>query len=570
MFRHLILDKVVPFDGVTITKNKNEKIGFDGFNGISNVDFVFDCIKVDKITLSHEIVTDGLVIPEIEVNVFGGLIEKSESKYKKTLAIFNGGDNLFEAGMPSGYELRPYQMEGIRFMLETERCINADGMGLGKTLQAILTTRIRIECGLVKNCLIIVPKATLNKNAEKNWLTELKNLCGDFIEVTHIDGSIKERNELWYNDTHITICTLDTFVNDIESVNRKFDCVIVDEVQCIKNGDVTKRGKTFYNFNKKLNSVKYVIGLSGTPIENKTEDVVNIFRFVNPDLNFENIKDSLCVKNTIKPYIIRRVADDVGLRLTDFENVDVILDMTDEQRKEYDTFTKEQISSFVIKKDDGEETLRKISYMNILTFLLEQKTICNRSKFGDSAKINWIKNNKSKLGKFVCYTNFKAKQRGGREFISGELNDLDPVVHNGSADVDSIKKFSTNGKVFISNPKTVGVGVNGLQYCSNVVVHYDHWWNPAAHKQADARLHRFGQTKNVKSYKLWCDNSIETKLIKNKLLKKEELFNDVIDNLRSDEMPERMRGVAIDYFSDLVNEHFPNISKETVKNFIEN
>lgn len=570
MIRHLFLDRVVPFEDVTISKNKNTKPKYDGIGSVYEYNFEIGSVTVGKVSVGHEIKTSGSVLPNFEVKVSGGIIDKSESKYKKTLAIFNGKDNIFESGMPEGYELRPYQMDGIRFMLENERCINADGMGLGKTLQAILTTRIRIECGLVKNCLIIVPKATLNKNAEKNWLTELKNLCGEFIEVTHIDGGIAERNSLWYKDSHITICALDTFVNDIESVDKKFDCVIVDEVQCIKNGDLTKRGKTFYNFNKKGNSIKYIIGLSGTPIENKADDVVNIFRFVNPDLEFTFTNDRHCVKETIKPYIIRRVAGDVGLKLTEFENVDVVLNMTDNQRKEYDSFTKNHIRSHIIVKDSGEVTLKTISYMNILVFLLEQKTICNRSKNGESAKINWIRNNKSELGKFVCYTNFKAKQRGGREFISEELDDLSPVVHNGSADIKSIKKFSTNGKIFISNPRTVGVGVNGLQYCSNVIVHHDHWWNPAAHKQADARLHRFGQTKNVKSYKLWCENSIETKLIKNKLLKKEELFNDVIDDLRSDELPERMRDVAIDYFSDLVNEHFPSISKETVKNFIVN
>lgn len=567
MIRHLFLDKVIPFSDIYITKNKNKKITFDGLGRIDGVYVQMDSVEVDGISFIQEIKMNGFFLPEYNVEIYGGIIEESESKYKKTLAIFNGNDNLFETGLPDGYELRAYQLDGVRFMLENECCINADGMGLGKTLQAILTTRIRIECGMIQNCLIIVPKATLNKNAEKNWLTELNNLCGDYISITHVVGSIKERNYLWYKDTHITICTLETFVNDIQTIDKNFDCVIVDEIQYIKNGDITKKGRTFYNFNKKENSIKYVIGLSGTPIENKTEDIINIFRFVNPHIKFTN-KDICHVKETIKPYIIRRTTEDVGLKLPQLENIDVVLKMDVEQRNEYDNFTREQIRSYIITNEKNEIVMRKISYKNILVFLLEQKTICNLSKSGKSAKIKWIKNNKEQLGKFVCYTNFKSKDRGGREFISDELCELDPVIHNGSGDIKSIHKFATNNTVFISNPKTAGVGVNGLQYCSNVVVHYDHWWNPATHKQADARLHRFGQTKNVKSYKLWCENSIETKLIKNKLLKKEKLFNEVIDNLRSLEKSEKLRDIIIDYYSDLVTEYFPNVNKDTVKKFI--
>jgi len=141
---------------------------------------------------------------------------------------------------------------------------------------------------------------------------------------------------------------------------------------------------------------------------------------------------------------------------------------------------------------------------------------------------------------------------GGSEWLEKELSEYG-ALNYGRATSDSKRKallcaFTTDNtkKVFIGNPRTAGVGLNEL-VAANYVVHFDHWWNPAAANQATDRAHRPGQSKEVFVYHLWVEDTIED-MIQRKLEGKQLLYDTVIDSLSSEVKDE----ILFDIYDDLL------------------
>ncbi|MEI7819707.1 MAG: C-terminal helicase domain-containing protein [Verrucomicrobiota bacterium] len=97
--------------------------------------------------------------------------------------------------------------------------------------------------------------------------------------------------------------------------------------------------------------------------------------------------------------------------------------------------------------------------------------------------------------------------------------------------------------VFVGHPKTAGLGLNEL-VVANYVVHFDHWWNPAVMNQATARAHRPGQTKTVFAYDLRVEGTYEEIIFK-LLERKQDLYNEVIDNMSAEREPSENLAFAV-------------------------
>lgn len=87
-------------------------------------------------------------------------------------------------------QLKPHQIEGVRFMyenlvakrLEYKGCVLAHSMGLGKTLQviALIHTLFRNpKTTKVKNVLLVVPANVLS-----NWECEFEKWIGEKVNKT--------------------------------------------------------------------------------------------------------------------------------------------------------------------------------------------------------------------------------------------------------------------------------------------------------------------------------------------------------------------------------------------------
>lgn len=457
----------------------------------------------------------------------------------KFLPVLSKNYDLETKATGNGFKLRDYQYDGIKFILNHPRCLLADDMGLGKTIQTVLAVLIRIQHGDMNNCLILVPKQTISQ-----WYHEFKkNSLTMNISIEEVVGNISQREFIWAKNSNVCICSYDTFSQDSYLISpNRFDCVVLDEAQKIKNGGKTIRALSIYSL-----TPKFTIAMSGTPLENHEDDVINIFRFVDPKMKFTS-NNLFYVRDRIAPYTIRRTREDVNIELPELGIEDIYLDLSDSQKSEYDEITKGHFEEHHIVEDGKNIRIKKTQYQNALVLINKQKQICNRGKSGESSKMEYVEdiltNNDDK---FLLFTNFAKAVTNGREWIVDELNNREISALNFCGNVKDISEFAnTNIQVFVANPKTGGIGLNGLTVAKNVI-HFDHWWTNAVTNQADARCHRSGQTDDVVSYRLWTNNTVETKLIKNKLMTKQQKFNCMFDENDT---------IVKDYIKEYYNEEF--------------
>ena len=184
-------------------------------------------------------------------------------KYEKN--INNGAFNsLVEA------KLFLYQKEGICFAVSKGRCIIADDMGLGKTIQAIAAAELLHKESDIASVFIICPTSL-----KYQWKTEIEKFTGKLAWV--IEGSYLKRQDQYRNESFYKIISYNTAINDIKEINATLpDLFILDEAQRIKNF------KTKISQNIKLLKSPYAFVLTGTPLENKLEELYSIVQFVNP------------------------------------------------------------------------------------------------------------------------------------------------------------------------------------------------------------------------------------------------------------------------------------------------
>ena len=215
-------------------------------------------------------------------------------------------------------------------------------MGTGKTVQAIVALRILFRQGKVKHALIVCPPAIIGSaylsqitGKPEGWDGHLHKWAPE-ISVTVVRGSPDQRRLDWTCPAHVYISTYDTLRNDIESglleetEITKFDCVIIDEAQNIKNRDAGRARAV------RKTTPLYRWALTGTPIETKVEDIISIFAFVRPKLFSREYHPPHEVKHRIEPYFLRRLKRDVLKDLPEKTRQEEWLELDGDQREAYD------------------------------------------------------------------------------------------------------------------------------------------------------------------------------------------------------------------------------------------
>jgi SNF2 family DNA or RNA helicase len=444
--------------------------------------------------------------------------------------------------LPPRCEPYPYQWDGIKFLVESDGALLGDDMGTGKTVQSILAMRLLFQRGDIISALIVCPLSVL-----KHWDREMQRWSPN-LHVTVVRGNKEHRKYCWYYTTHVWITTYDTLRQDMENdengLKGKFDLVILDEAQRIKNPGtgITKAVRNL--------EASYRWGLSGTPIENKLDELVAIYAFLRPGLlKYVGLTPSEA-KIAIQPFFLRRRKADVLKDLPEKHEYPIYLCFEDAQMQTYQRMERDH----VLHLHEKGET---VTAGNILTLISELKKICNRDRVtGESAKLMWLRENLEDVvaegDKVLVFTQYRQKDFGGAEWLEHELSEYG-TLNYGRANSDSKRQallhaFTTDNtkKVFIGHPRTAGVGLNEL-VVANYVIHFDHWWNPATANQATDRAHRPGQNKEVFVYHLWVEDTIE-EMIQRKLEEKQLLYDIVIDSLSSEVKDE----ILFDIYDDLL------------------
>ncbi len=424
--------------------------------------------------------------------------------------------------------LYAFQIKGVEFLVETRSALLGDDMGTGKTVQTAVALRILFQTAKIRTCLIVCPLSVI-----PNWHRELGKWAAN-LAVTAVRGEKKHREICWRQPTHVWLTTYETLRNDLENVLtlRKggFDLIVLDEAQRIKNWNagVTRAVRQL--------RAKYRWGLTGTPLENNTDELWVILNVLKPDISQDALDWSHGIQSVLRPMFLRRRKQDVLTDLPPLVQNPVWVRLESEQRKSYDQLEQQGVLELHAK---GETITAQL----IIVLLNKLKQVCNRCpRSGESSKLVWLRDSldgiASEGDKILVFSQYTDERFAGADWLEKELANFGALNYS-KATSDRKRKeiladFRDNPvhRVFIGHPKTAGLGLNEL-VVANYVVHFDHWWNPAVMNQATARAHRPGQTKTVFAYDLWVEDTYEEIIFK-LLERKQELYNAVIDSMSAE------------------------------------
>ena len=411
------------------------------------------------------------------------------------------------------FEPFPYQFEGIAFLFPRETAILADEMGLGKTMQAITTIRMLLLAKQLRNVLLVCPKPLVT-----NWVREF-GLWAPEIPVTVVEGDATKRKFIWkQHNAPVRIANYELLMRDqsiLDDPDLHFDLVVLDEAQRIKN-----RNSTTAEVTRALPRSRSW-ALTGTPIENSVEDLVNIYEFLSPGyLRSEmNLK---AIGKATRDYILRRTKDKVLTEMPPKMFRDEQLELTPAQLDSYRSAEDEG----VVQLEDMGETL---TIQHVFELVLRLKQICNFDPAtGSSCKLQQLEADMEEIAasgkKAIVFSQWVETL----DKIAEPLERFGPLQYHGripSKQRDGvIQRFKEDPSkhVILMSYGAGSVGLN-LQFCEYVFL-FDRWWNPAVEDQAVNRAHRIGAAGPVTVTRMMAANTIELR-IHDVLEQKRELFN---------------------------------------------
>ncbi|WP_042221066.1 DEAD/DEAH box helicase [Oceanobacillus manasiensis] len=433
--------------------------------------------------------------------------------------------------------LREYQKDGYRWMKTLASYqfggVLADEMGLGKTLQSIafLLSELPQIRKKQQPALIVCPSSLTY-----NWLHELKKFAPE-LNAAIMDGSKAKRiaNRRQVMEKDVVISSYPLLRQDIQWYEKQaFHTVLFDEAQAFKN-PVTQTARAV----KKIQA-DYRFALTGTPMENSLEELWAIFHVVFPEL-FQGLKEysnltQKQVARRIRPFMLRRVKEDVLAELPRKTEEEESVELLEDQKKLYAAYLA-KLRQDTLKHLD-KDTLRK-NKIKILAGLTRLRQICCHPALfvtgykGKSAKLEQLKRllEESRLAgrRVLIFSQFtqmlsiigkELSQEGIPYFyLDGQTPSEDRL--------DRCDRFNEGERdMFLISLKAGGTGLNLTG--ADTVILYDSWWNPAVEQQAADRAHRIGQQNAVQVIKLVARGTIEEKM--NELQeRKKQLIEAVID-----------------------------------------
>ena len=440
---------------------------------------------------------------------------------------------------------REYQLKGYGWLWFMYKYglngILADDMGLGKTLQALTVLQKAKETDGQMPTLVICPTTVVF-----NWECEIQKFAPE-LSCLKLSGT--ERRSLFKKipEYDVVITSYALIRRDIDKLKDiNFRYIILDESQNIKNA-MSQTAQSV----KKLQS-QHKLALSGTPIENKLEELWSVFdflmpgfllsaaefnaRYVNPIMERQDKTVEKRLKLQIFPFILRRMKRDVAQDLPDkVENI-AYCELTDEQKDFYlqvlDS-TKEELFKSI--EQNGLEKSR----LSIFSALLRLRQICCHPRLYDKENVKHVMSS----GKFeklkvlleeiiseghriLLFSQFVNMLDIVKGWLEREGIDYEYLTGKTKDRQAAVERFNnSNIPIFLISLKAGGTGLNltGADY----VIHYDPWWNPAVEDQATDRAYRIGQTKKVFVYRLITKNTVEEKIQKLKTVKR-DLVDSVI------------------------------------------
>ncbi|MGV9839682.1 DEAD/DEAH box helicase [Nocardia niigatensis] len=463
-------------------------------------------------------------------------------------ALFDGERTVEPVPDPVGLkaQLRPYQQRGLTWLAAMSRlgcgAILADDMGLGKTVQVLAllvhereTAAAAGESVAIGPTLLVCPMSVVG-----NWQREAERFAPDLRVLVHHGAGRRSGPEMdaAVADSDLVITTYALLARDVEDLKRQdWQRVVLDEAQHIKNAG-TRQARA-----ARLVPARHRLALTGTPVENRLEELRSILDFANPTLlgkasefharfavPIEREHDENAVtrlRAITSPFVLRRVKTDPAVISDLPEKIEMTVraNLTVEQAALYQAVLDDM--SAKLKAAEGME--RKGAVLAALTRL---KQVCNHPAhfLGDgSALLRRGHHRSGKLGlvedilesaiadgeRALLFTQFAEFGNLLAPFLSERFGSEVPFLHGGVSKQrrdDMVTRFQEEdgAPVMLLSLKAGGTGLNLT--AANHVVHLDRWWNPAVENQATDRAFRIGQRRDVQVRKLVCVDTIEERV----------------------------------------------------------
>jgi superfamily II DNA or RNA helicase len=451
------------------------------------------------------------------------LLQRTRNDHRRRAALLRKAAGEGHLGVDVlNKPLFSYQVEGVLHLLAQGRAILADDMGLGKTVQAIAACEVLRARGEAETVVIVTPASLKHQ-----WAQEIQRYTGRTAAV--VGGGAAHRSAAFASSAPYKILSYELTWRELHRLrDLEADVLILDEAQRAKNFR-TRTATTL-----KAIPSRFLFVLTGTPIENRLDDLYSLFQILDPGIlgplwrfNLEHhqqgrhgkvlgCKNMGRLRERIAPYLLRRRKEAVLDQLPDLTEQTRYTALTAEQA-EFEEGCRAEAARYLAIADRRPLTLQEQKALQAA--LLKARQACDALELADPLR---GKSASPKLDEFEAFVSEVAGQGTSKILVfsewvemlklaAGRLDKLGigwtmltgqvPTEKRGAL----LDRFRTDASIqVLLSSDAGGVGLN-LQV-ANYVAHLDLPWNPARLDQRTARAHRLGQTRGV-SVTYFCSES---------------------------------------------------------------
>ena len=422
-------------------------------------------------------------------------------------------------------DLREYQREGYEWLQRLAiwgvgGCL-ADDMGLGKTVQAIA---VMLNQAVNGPCLVVAPTSVC-----ANWELEINRFAPN-LSVHRLGMTDRQKvvDDLEANDVLIVGYGLLANVEK-ELCSRIWSMIVYDEAQAMKNAQ-TKRARAA----RKIEG-DFRLALTGTPIENRIDDLWSLFNIINPGLlgSWESFSkrygtaapgtsSSRSLRAVVRPFLLRRLKSVVLDELPEKTEQNIIVEPNEKEIAFYESLRSNAVAKLAQARTDGGS-----NRIAILAELTKLRRACCHPGLADPDMMA-LEKQSSKTEQFIelvesliasghkvlafsQFTSYLAMIRGALTAKNIRWQYLDGSTPEKERRERVAAFQKGEGDVFLLSLKAGGTGLNLT--AADYVIHLDPWWNPAVEDQASDRAHRIGQKRPVTIYRMVQKGSVEEKIL---------------------------------------------------------
>ena len=387
--------------------------------------------------------------------------------------------------------LRSYQLFGAKYVLFERRVLLGDEMGLGKTVQAVAAMCDVYARDPQSLFLVVCPASVLI-----NWCREVEKFSTMPAYLLH--GPYVESNFMvWKEGGGVAVTNFETMSKIVSKIDGrlKLGMLVIDEAHYVKNPDAQRT----QNVRRLEDEAERILLMTGTPLENRVEEMCSLIEFVRPDMVDEVRKNAFLshapeFRQILAPVYLRRQREQVLKELPPIEEMQEWCALTGEDREEYARAVTER--SF--------PSMRRVAFL--------------QTDLGTSSKavrlLELCRDAMEDDRKIVIYSFFretieKVKNLLGERCIGVITGSTEITERQGIID---LLADAPAGSAIVCQIQAGGTGLN--VQAASVAIFCEPQIKPSLTNQAIARIYRMGQVRNVLAYHLLCENTVDEAMVK--------------------------------------------------------